>query len=329
MQVALGRSGYVSVRDEPSRQALARFAPPSGIAVVPDTAFGIGQLLDADRPSPDMVRLRESVGLGDRYVIVQATRGLPAFAHLVRDHPEIFEDRQLVVVSIGPVLGDDVALFGSDLPGSIRLPSWPSPLLLAELIGHSSAVVGVSLHMAITALAVGVPVFRPADIEGGGKYAVLSGFDTVAHFAREPAIDPRWFAARLGRTPPGPAVRAAVTRLSDHWDAMARVLASGDGKRANLETLSWFWHSLPNLLEEWSARPEAAAAQGDAAVGARDRQIRALEGQLADAHAAIDDRDRKMAALHDSKSWRITAPLRMLGRRLLTWEPWSRRTPRT
>jgi lipopolysaccharide transport system ATP-binding protein len=314
MQVALGRSGYASVRDEPSRQALSRFAPTSGIAVVPDTAFGIGQLLDVDRPSPDMVRLRESVGLRDRYVVVQATRGLEAFARLVPDHPECFEGRQLVVVPIGPVLGDDIALLGDDLPGSIRLPSWPSPLLLAELIGHSSAVVGVSLHMAITALAMGVPVFRPADIEGGGKYAVLSAFDTVAHFPRDTTVDPRWFAARLGRTPPGPAVRDTVARLSDHWDAMARALAAVDGKRANLEAFGWLSHSLPNLLEGWSARLEAAATDGKAAAGARDGQLRALEGQLAAAQAAIGARDRQLAALQASKSWKITAPIRMLGR---------------
>jgi lipopolysaccharide transport system ATP-binding protein len=314
MQVALGRSGYASVRDEPSRQALSRFAPTSGIAVVPDTAFGIGQLLDVDRPSPDMVRLRESVGLRDRYVVVQATRGLEAFARLVRDHPECFEGRQLVVVPIGPVLGDDIALLGDDLPGSIRLPSWPSPLLLAELIGHSSAVVGVSLHMAITALAMGVPVFRPAGVEEGGKYAVLSDFDTVEQFARETAIDPQWFAARIGRTAPAPAVRTAVARLSNHWDALALALGTGDGKPATLEALGWFWYSLPNLLEEWSVRQGGSAARGEAAAGARDGQLRALEGQLAAAQAAIGARDRQLAALQASKSWKITAPIRMLGR---------------
>lgn len=315
MQVALGGSGYVSVRDDPSRQALLRFAPPSGIAVVPDTVFGIGQLIDAERPSADLVRLRAAAGLGDRYVVVQATRGLEAFARLVRDHPETFDGRQLVLLPIGPVLGDDVALFGDDLPNAIRLPSWPTPLLLAELIGRSAGVVGVSLHMAITALAMGVPVFRPSDVEAGGKYSVLSDFDTVAHFAREPAIDPRWFAGRLGRTAPTPAVAAAVARLSDHWDGLARTLADGDGKGATLAAFGSFVHSLPGLLEEGAVR-SAAGAEERAAVGARDRPIRALEGQLADARAAIDDRDRQLAALRRSKSWKVTAPLRMLGRRL-------------
>ena len=53
------------------------------------------------------------------------------------------------------------------------MPAWPGPTLLAELIGHASAAVGVSLHLAITALAFGVPVFRPAHAFRG-KYEVLT-----------------------------------------------------------------------------------------------------------------------------------------------------------
>jgi lipopolysaccharide transport system ATP-binding protein len=168
--------------------------------------------------------------------------------------------------------------------------------------------------MAITALAMGVPVFRPAGVEEGGKYAVLSDFDTVEQFARETAIDPQWFAARIGRTAPAPAVRTAVARLSNHWDALALALGTGDGKPATLEALGWFWYSLPNLLEEWSVRQGGSAARGEAAAGARDGQLRALEGQLAAAQAAIGARDRQLAALQASKSWKITAPIRMLGR---------------
>jgi lipopolysaccharide transport system ATP-binding protein len=171
------------------------------------------------------------------YIVVQATAGLEVFSRLVRNHPQLLRDYHLVVLPISPILGDD-ASFGDDLPGSVCLPTWPAPLLLAELIGQAVAVVGISLHLAITALAFGVPVFRLAETFDG-KYAVLSDFDTVAPFESE--IDPRWFAARLGRAEPSPAVCAALSRLSEHWDNIASVFAAGDGTPATLQALGRFW----------------------------------------------------------------------------------------
>jgi lipopolysaccharide transport system ATP-binding protein len=141
----------------------------------------------------------------------------------------------------------------------IHLPRWPHPLLLAELIGHARAVVGISLHLAITAMAFGVPVFRPGGARGG-KYAVLTGFDSVRHWPAEGDIDPRWFAAGVGQAPISPAVRAAVDCLSDHWDRLAFALSSPDQRPHALPALGEFWQSLPRLLEESSNRREGAIA---------------------------------------------------------------------
>lgn len=300
MQLAIGSSSYVAVRDEPSRQALLPFASGSEIAVVPDTAFGIARLVDLKKPSAELMHLRETLGLRGRYVVVQATRGLETFSRFAHVHRPLFEDCRLLSLPIGPVHGDDDAHLGSELPGIVRLPRWPSPLLIAELIGHAAAVVGVSLHLSITALAFGVPVFRPGGSEGG-KYAVLSSFDGVASFSSDGEIDPRWFEARLGRGPVSPSARAVLSRLCVHWDHMAAALAAGPNPKA-LPALGRFWQSLPGVLEKSTERGPATADDHEAVAAERDREVRALR--------------RDVAVLQGSWSWRLTAPLRALRRAL-------------
>ncbi len=339
MELAVSQSCYVAVRDEPSRQALARFTQDGEVALVPDTALGLGRLLDAERPSSDFVRLREAVGLTDPYVVIQAMPGLQAFVHLMRDHPRLFPGYRLLALPIGPIHGDDDTALGPDVPDLVRLPRWPSPLLLAELIARAAGVVGVSLHLAFTALAFGVPVFRPAGMFHG-KYAVLSSFDTVVPLASN-ELDPGSVAGRLGRVAPSPAVHAAVAQLIDHWDRIAAVFATGGRPVATREAAGRFWQSTPGLLEAWSARHlaalaarraalaerdtavadrDAASVERDVAVAERDvglarlhRQIVEQSNELQIARAKIAARDERIAALQRSTSWRITAPLRALG----------------
>jgi len=288
MELAVGLSHYVAVRDEPSRQALARFAGHAEIAVVPDTAFGVAQLIEPERPSPGFARLRRDLGLTGPYLVLQATACLRGFPRFLRSHAQLFGHYPVVLLPTGPILCDSDTIFADDLPGLVRLPTWPSPLLSAELIGHAAAVVGTSLHLAITALACGVPVFRPTAFLSG-KYQILSGFSTAYHFASEDRIDARWFASRLGRTKPVSAVNEALGRLADHWDRIAEVFSSAgrNARPATTTALGSFWQSLPGLLETWALR-----------------------------HAeAIDERDRALAAVNK----RAAAPLRSLGRRLRQW----------
>jgi lipopolysaccharide transport system ATP-binding protein len=298
MRLAIGASSYVAVRDEPSRRALRPFAAGPEVTLVPDTAFGIERLVDLRRPSAELRRLRETLGLTGRYVVVQATRGLETFSRFARAHPHLFGECRLLSLPIGPVLGDDDARLGSDLPGIARLPRWPSPLLLAELVGQAVAVVGASLHLSITALAFGVPVFRPAGSDGG-KYAILSEFDGVAFLPSDGEIDPRWFEARLGRGPVSPHARAALGRLSVHWDHMAAALTGGPNPRA-LPALGRLWQSLPGVRENPVDRRPEAVADHAPPVADRDREIRALR--------------RNVAALQGPWSWKLTAPLRALRR---------------
>ena len=294
METALNLSSYVAVRDEPSWRELARFAHGTEIAVVPDTAFGVARLFDSEAPGPDFIRLREAAGLTRPYVVVQATGGLDAFIRLAQERPAVLEDHQVVVLPIGPILGDDAACLTNALPGALHLPDWPPPLVLAELIGGADAAIGTSLHLAITALAFGVPSFRPAK-EFKGKYSILSGFNTVYAFDNQTGIDPHWFAARLGAGPPSPATRAANERLSHHWDRIA-VTIEGNRTRDVSQVLGRFWQTIPRLLEDWSGERDSAHVA-----------VAELKEELA-------DREAELAKLRDSISWKLTTPLRSMRR---------------
>lgn len=321
LELSLTLSRYIAVRDQPSQEALARFAGASRIAVVPDTAFGISRLLDGS-PSPELTRLREAAGLTGPYIVIQSALGLKSFARFVKNHARRFKDFQFLALPIGPVLGDHPAILEEELPGVVRLPSWPHPLLLAELIGNAEAVVGHSYHLAITALTSGVPVFTPQDLSIG-KYSALLDFETLYPLEafREP--DPDWFLSRVGRTAPPAAVEARLDPLHDHWNRVAAALE--DGPRATQPALGRFWQSLPGLLEKQEhidelgrlltvARQEIAAR--DHQVTAQQERIEGLSRLLTVARQEITARDHRVTALYESTSWKLTSPLRFFGRAL-------------
>jgi Rps23 Pro-64 3,4-dihydroxylase Tpa1-like proline 4-hydroxylase len=301
MELALTLSRYIAVRDQPSQEALARFTDASRIVVVPDTAFAISRLLEG-APSSELRRLREAAGLTGPYIVIQAALGLKSFARFVKNHVHPLRDFQFLALPIGPVLGDHPAILEEDFPEIVRLPTWPHPLLLAELIRNAEAVVGHSYHLAITALTAGVPVFTPQNLSVG-KYSALLDFETLYQLdaGREP--DPDWFLSRVGRTAPAAAVEARLGPLRDHWDRVAAAI--DDGPRVAQPALGRFWQSLPGLLEE-----------GEEARNQRGSHIDELRRLLDVARQEITARDQQVAALHESTSWKLTSPLRLLGRAL-------------
>jgi len=249
MEMAFSLSRYIAVRDEPSQAALARFAGKAAIAVVPDTAFGITRLLDG-QPSSEFNHLRQASKLTRPYIVIQAAHGLKGFSRFIKNHARRLRDYQFLALPIGPVLGDRVSVFGNDLPGLVRLPSWPQPLMLAKLISQAEAVVGHSYHLSITALAAGVPAFTTQDLSAG-KYTALSGFETIHSLAKDYEPDPDWFLARVGRAAPAAAALATLNRLDQHWDSIADALRAGP--TSTHQSLDRFWQALPGLLEAASA----------------------------------------------------------------------------
>lgn len=323
MKLAFSLSSYSAVRDEPSHAALARFAGKAQINLVPDTAFGLASLFESG-PSAEFETLREASGLNGPYIIIQATLGLDSFLRFIKRHARRLREYRFLALPVGPVLGDSAAILAAhDLPGLVSLPFWPQPLLLAELISHAAGVVGHSYHLAITALAFGVPVFTPTD-GAVGKYSALRDFATIHHIAGESEPDPDWFLQRLGKTAPSTAALAARDEVAQHWDRVAAALVSGP--QATQPTVNQFWQSLPSLLEDaalrYQAEVTAAAEHSEEQLRCFDQlsirleQARAEMATQADllafSRAATKASDDRFAMLYNSTTWKVTAPLRFL-----------------
>jgi lipopolysaccharide transport system ATP-binding protein len=310
MDLALSQSAYIAVRDEPSRAALARFVSPDRVAVVPDTAFGIERLL-ADPPF-EFNRLREACGLSGPYIVIQGVRGLDSCYGFLKRHADRLRGYRFLALPIGPVNGDKTAYLDIDLPGLVQLPSWPPPLVMAELIRQAAAVIGPSFHLATTALTAGVPLFTPANFTQG-KFPGLVGFEGVYPLPREDEADPGAFLARLGKGPVSPQVGVAVERLGGHWNRVAETLRAGRTDTA--AAVGRFWQSLPGVLEEAAVRRDAAVAALEAQIQVRER-IGELSRLVALARTEIAKRDLQIAEFRTSTSWKISAPVRFVGRLL-------------
>ncbi|QRY77339.1 polysaccharide pyruvyl transferase family protein [Pseudomonas sp. PDNC002] len=279
LRLALEESPHVKVRDAPSQATLAQLSDAARVEVLPDTAFGLSRLIDAQSPSAAFLDALATAGLTRPYVVVQSIWGLESFLQLWRTHAGIFEDYQLLLLPIGPVLGDHESVLGDDLARACSLPFWPEPLLLAELIAHSEAVVGHSYHLAISAIAFGVPVFSSADLNTG-KYTALPVYERIFQLRRDQAIDPQWFRSNLGRQPCSRAASQAVVQLDEHWDRVAELIR--EGRRATQPAVNRFWQDLPNRLEDLhdqAQRHATAREQSQRDVAALQQQVASLERQ--------------------------------------------------
>jgi lipopolysaccharide transport system ATP-binding protein len=293
LQPVLEYSRHVRVRDTPTQMTLARFVEKNHIAVLPDTAFGLSQVIDDERPSADFTQLRERSGLSGRYIVIQAIRGLDIFLRCIKNYSALLSDYHFLILPIGPVLGDHESIVGNDLPRAVQLPFWPQPTLLAELIGHADAVIGHSYHLAITALAFGVPIFSSADL-AAGKYTALGDFETLFPMPRESEIDPQWFIARLGKKYPCAAAIAAREQLDVHWNQVAAIIS--EGAVTTQPVLNCFCQALPGLLETEYERAEKLkptvnrphSEESEVAMAALRLHIGTMETQLTENRHHID-----------------------------------------
>ncbi len=305
MKLVLEHSPYVAVRDQASRTALARFICSNRISVVPDTGFGVGRLVEKE-PTAAFLKLRETAGLTKPYIIIQAALGLEPFLRFIKVHGRQLSKFQFLVLPISPVIGDDTASVEAGLPGCVRLSDWPSILVLAELIGRAEAVVGHSYHLAITAIAHGVPVFTPQELSVG-KYSALLPFERIYPLPTECESDSDLFHSRIGKGDPPAPVRVALERLSAHWDRIANMVRTGP---INSQTASGrFWQEMPALLEY-------PAVSNSYRVAELQNQVAELQNQLAEKQEHIDKLNRLIGQIVNSTSWKVTSPLRFLGFRL-------------
>jgi lipopolysaccharide transport system ATP-binding protein len=311
LEIALTRSSYVAVRDQPSRSTLETLTS-APVVVVPDTAFGLPRLLNLEgAPSAEFTRLCEASGLRGPYIVLHARRGLEGFTQFIKNNAKRFRNFQFLALPIGPGLGDRNEMIDAGLPGLVRLPGWPSPLAVAELIGRAEAAVGESYHFCIAAISAGVPVFTRHNLPAV-KYSVLRRFEGVFDLPPNGQPDLEWFLAHVGRGTPSAAARATYQPLSDHWDRIAAALLAEPAPAGS--AIEHFWQSLPALLED-AAKGDHGAREAAERRNALDRQD-SLVRQLTVARAETAARDARIAEIHASLSWRLTAPLRFVGRHI-------------
>ena len=241
----LEASAYVSARDEASRATLRAVADQVDVTIVPDSAFGVAELLIPPPVREGFQNWCEQHELREPYVVVQANpRMAPIRDDLHRELEEVMRQGVTVVeLPIGPVLGDQQGLILPQSDEVVR-SSWPDPLLLAKIISSSEAVIGQSLHLSITAVCHGVPVHRPR-CWPGSKYEILGGFPSVHQYdenGREPQL---CLQEKLGRREVAMQVRDYRERLDRHWDRIVEVASTPVFKPA---PVAKFFYALPFRL---------------------------------------------------------------------------------
>jgi lipopolysaccharide transport system ATP-binding protein len=293
LRLALEHSACVRVRDALSCDALQAICPNAQIEVLPDTAFALPRLLNDKQPSNAFTRLCNEVGLGPLYIVIHALSLAEPYIRMLENDPEAFAEFQIVLIPIGPVIDDDSALLAARLPQAIRLPFWPDPLLLAEILANAQALIGYSYHLAITGLVFGVPVFCLADMSCG-KYTALARFPGLHTLAPGQPPSVSWFLQYTGKADPSEQACAAMQALDDYWDQTAALIKRGRSRPA--PPFAAFWQDLPNLLED----------------PAQSSWLQ-LREQLARSEAQVQ-------LLKNSRSLRLTAPLRVIGSALRRWK---------
>jgi lipopolysaccharide transport system ATP-binding protein len=333
MRLAIEQSAYFAVRDAFARNALSPLVSDAKIAIVPDTGFGVARLLD-DGPTANCTRLCRALDLTRPYLIIQSTIGLNSVVQLLRDKQKYFDDFQLLALQIGPDLLDDDELLITDLPGIIALPNWPDPLVIAELIKGAAGVIGTSLHLAITAIAFGVPVFRPRN-RFEKKYEILSPFNGVHWFETNDEIQPEWLRQRLGNGPIEAAQLDQLAALDRHWDDIASAIVKSARTVRKDCSAGALWQSLPGMLESvtepfekqvarfenQAALFENQAALRDKALVERDQQIAARDKVLARDRAGLAANRKHYRPLHGTKIGRAIMMLRSIGEKLRSLMP--------
>ncbi|WP_047336198.1 MULTISPECIES: polysaccharide pyruvyl transferase family protein [Pseudomonas] len=313
VRLTLEQSPHVRVRDALSANTLSALSEQAQVEVLPDTAFGLPSLIDRQQPSAAYRQLCAEASLTGPYLVVHAIAGLESFLQLWKTHNALFSQWQLLLLPIGPVLGDHESILGADLPRAVRLPAWPEPLLLAEILAQAQGVIGHSYHLAITALAFGVPAFCSANLNQG-KYTALRAYRGIRPLPAEQPIDPQWFLQHLSETGPCPEVIAAQEQVQRHWDRVAELIAQGP--RPTSQVLNRFWQALPGLLEAPPPDCREAILSKQAELDALKIQVQQLTLLRRHQTEFTSRVDAELGRIHRSNSYRLTAPLRSLRRRL-------------
>jgi hypothetical protein len=227
LSIAVASATLVTVRDQVSQEILSAATDAAEAGLVPDTAFGVRAALD----TAGAERFLERAGADGPYVVFQPSPDLLPLRQELEEGLAAIEEthRGLLVLPISPVHGDarDLLHFPTKVLGHHE---WPSPRVLAAVISGADAVVGVSLHLSIVALATGVPVFRPPP-RPPSKYSSLERFDRCHYWDSGAGLSALIRTQSRPRDDPGPLVAEQLARLAAHWDRVAELAEEGTQSR--------------------------------------------------------------------------------------------------
>ncbi|EHK66877.1 rhamnan synthesis F family protein [Achromobacter arsenitoxydans] len=300
LRAALSLSEYVAVRDEPTASELRKVGYSGQCSIIPDTVFGLPGLLPLDDARKRAAPLLEQAGITGPYIVVQAKSELANIAQTLAANPET-QHLQILVVSIGPILGEHPSLITDAVPTAKSLDFWPAPLDIAALIAASAGTVAISLHLTITSLCYGLPVLRYSRYRLT-KYEVIEASKNVfLHPGGTEAI-PENFIAHLTHRRPCAIAQQAKSVLDAHWEQIARSLS---GERRQRQS---------NFFRVWNAalaQSEELAQQTLQAESASKTEITALRDALASQDQAlgalIQERDQVLNALSQERDQALKA----------------------
>lgn len=184
LRAACASVATLAVRDEGSRHRLEAAGVEQHIAVVPDTAVLVEEVItdEARRAAIDALRRRGAIPASGPLLVGHVSFARPVvlaeLAGALRASLDAHPDLQLVLLSLGPAHGDDATL--AALAAHLSRPAWPVPAPTvteaAAVLAGASVVVSSSFHAALVAAAFGVPAvpfahygYRPAKLVDLGR----------------------------------------------------------------------------------------------------------------------------------------------------------------
>jgi len=237
LREVLRASTYISVRDTATQRTLQELAGDREVLLVPDTVFGIRDMLPQKQLN------------GHKYVVIQATPHLTPYADSIRRLAEWLRSQQydVVLLPVSPALGDDGGMLKDMAGASATVASWTDPAQAVAVIANAAAVVGVSLHLSVTALAHGVPVVRPFE-NALTKYQPLHDLPGV--FALEKYLEQPDLVHQAIENPGdrSEVIEGFCATLAQHWDRIGDIVTVP--QRKSSPKLAALLQRLPFLLEE-------------------------------------------------------------------------------
>lgn len=224
LRAALSMSEYVAVRDEQTAMEIRRIGYSGQCSIIPDTVFGLPDLLPLEEARVRAAPLLEQAGITGPYIVVQAKSELADIAKALVAHRGT-QGLQILVVAIGPILGEHPSLITDAVPVAKSLNFWPAPLDIAALIAASAGTVAISLHLTITSLCYGLPILRYSRTRLTKYEFIEASKNVFLHGGGEEPL-PEEYIAHLTARKPCMIAQQAKSVLDAHWEHIARSLAA-------------------------------------------------------------------------------------------------------